>query len=55
MNRKARLTALEQVTAKGSRGPYVWQRWDQTREEALAAAGLPADAPNEIFTWREPQ
>jgi hypothetical protein len=55
MNRKARLSALERGNQGSHRGPYVWQRWDQMREEALAAAGLPANAPNHTLQWREPQ
>jgi hypothetical protein len=55
MNKKARLAALEQVKVRVNRRPYVWHQPDQTREEALVAAGLPADAPNQTFQWREPQ
>jgi hypothetical protein len=55
MNRKARIAALEQVTVQTVRGAYIWQQPGQTREQALAAAGLPADAPNHTFQWRELQ
>lgn len=50
-----RLAVLEEREAPEERLPYVWQQPGQTRAEALAAAGLPPDAPNTMFAWRAAQ
>lgn len=53
--RNKRLDALEIGGRAKERLPMVWVRPGQSRADALAEAGLPPDAPNEFFTWREPQ
>lgn len=51
-----RLRSLERFTRKPGAGlPYVWMAPGQTPAEAFAAAGLPPDAPNEIYTWQPTQ
>lgn len=36
-------------------GRYVWARHDQTDEEAIAAAQVPAGVGVEVFRWRASQ
>lgn len=52
---RKRPSELEARTGKLVPMPYVWAQAHQTDEEARAAAGLTADAPNPIYRWRPAQ
>lgn len=53
---RKRTAALERASnSKRQMLPGVLAQAGQSREEALAAAGLPADAPNPLLVWREEQ
>lgn len=53
---RKRLKELEDRHQPARPGRLVWKRAEQSHEEALAAAGLPADATNvQFFCWRAAQ
>jgi hypothetical protein len=51
-----RLKDLEARHGSARPSRYVWLRQGQSPAEALAEAGLPADATDfQFFSWRAPQ